>query len=220
MVLLLSNIFVCVCALFSLVFGIICFWKPRKGLYAKMAVLGIGCIVFGRLFQIVRLLTGGEILGAFQLGLFGTVGSLMFFFSSNFGIMDSLADDGAARYKKYRLIALAAPLAALAIYVIFTLCTSASLLWKIIAAVLTVFIMQTAYFNLKHLIFPDVDYGVIDSLKFYNGLVLAYSLLCSAELAAMSAGAKTAYAIISALMGICMLLIAPMLSRGVKQWTT
>ena len=220
MLYLISNIFVCVCALISFIYGITQFFKPKKAIYAQMIVLGVGCIAFGRLYQVVRLLTGGDIANEFQLGILGVIGSLMFFFSANFGAMDSLADDGSNEYKKYRIISFAAPLAALALYVIFILVADVSRLWKIIGAVVTFFIMQTTYFNLKHLIFPDVDYGVINCLKPYNAAVLFYALFCIADIIAMSRESEIAVAIVSAEIGITVLLITLLLAKGVKKWTT
>ena len=176
MLYLISNIFVCVCALISFIYGITQFFKPKKAIYAQMIVLGVACIAFGRLYQVVRLLTGGDILNEFQLGILGVIGSLMFFFSANFGAIDSLADDKSKKYSKYRLSAFAAPLAALALYIVFLLFFDALRLWKIVGAVVTFFIMLTTYYNLKHLIFPDVDYGVINCLKPYNAAVLFYAL--------------------------------------------
>lgn len=220
MIYLISNIFICVCALISFILGIVQFMKPKKPLYAQMIVLGVGCIAFGRMYQTVRLLTGGDILDEFQLGMLGTIGSLMFFFSANFGAMDSLADDGSKEYTKYRLIAFAAPLTAIVLYVTLLLFSDVPRLWKIIGAVLTFFIMQATYFNLKHLIFPDVDYGIINCLKPYNAVVLFYALLCIADTIAMSRESEIAVAVVSAQIGITVLLITPMLMKGVKKWTT
>lgn len=220
MLYLISNIFVCACAMLSFIYGITQFFKPKKALYAQMIVLGVGCIAFGRLYQVVRLLTGGDILNEFQLGILGVIGSLMFFFSANFGAIDSLADDKSKKYSKYRLIAFAAPLAALALYIGFLLFLGAPRLWKIIGAVVTFFIMQTTYFNLKHLIFPDVDYGVINCLKPYNAAVLFYALFCIADIIAMSRESEIAVAIVSAEIGITVLLITLLLAKGVKKWTT
>ena len=219
MLYLISNIFVCVCALISFIYGITQFFKPKKAIYAQMIVLGVGCIAFGRLYQVVRLLTGGDILHEFQLGILGVIGSLMFFFSANFGAIDSLADDKSKKYSKYRLIAFAAPLAALALYIVFLLFFDALRLWKIVGAVVTFFIMQTTYYNLKHLIFPDVDYGVINCLKPYNAAVLFYALFCIADIIAMSRESQIAVAIVSAEIGITVLLITPLLAKGVKKWT-
>ena len=97
-----ANIIGFVCALFGFIYGGIKFFRPRQALYAQMITLALGCNAFGRLYYIVRLLTSGFITGSIQLGFFGIVGSFMFFFSSNFGTLDSLLDDRSKEFRKYR----------------------------------------------------------------------------------------------------------------------
>ena len=124
----------------------------------------------------------------FQLGVFGVVGSLLFLFSANFGAMDSLADDKSKTFRKYRIIALSAPAAALASYIIFICFTDLPRSVKIASALVTVFVMQASYFHLKHLILPDVDYGIINCLKTYNLLALVFEALCVAEMLSNKSG--------------------------------
>ena len=69
-----------------------------------MITLAVGCTAFGKLYQVIRLLTVGEIYREFQPGLLGMIESLMFLFSANFGMMDHLADDGSKQFRKYRMI--------------------------------------------------------------------------------------------------------------------
>ena len=217
---LISNIVTCILAFAGFIYGIIRFFKPKKALYAQMITLALGCMAFGRLYQLVRLLTGGEIFGEFQLGVLGVIGSLLFFFSANFGLMDSLADDGSKKYRKYRIIPLAAPALALILYLVFILFAESSLLAIVLGAVITFFVMITTYFNLKHLIFPDVDFGVINCLKAYNLTVLVYAFLCMAEQIIVNRENETAAAIIGILIGLVLLVIIPVVERGIKKWTT
>ena len=104
---LIANIVACVCAFAGFIYGSIKFFKPKKAVYPQMITLAAGCLAFGRLYQAVRLLTGGDIFGEFQLGVFGVIGSLVFLFSANYGAMDSLADDKSKAFRKYRIISLA-----------------------------------------------------------------------------------------------------------------
>ena len=75
---LITNIIVCVCAFAGFIYGIVKFFKPRKAVYAQMIALAVGCVAFGRLYQVVRLLTVGDMFNGFQLGVFGVIGSLLF----------------------------------------------------------------------------------------------------------------------------------------------
>ena len=216
---LIANIITCLCAFIGFVYGIVKFFRPKKAVYAQMITLAVGCMAFGRLYQAVRLLTGGDILGEFQLGFFGVIGSLMFFFSANFGLMDSLADDGSKQYLKYRVIPLAAPVAEVAVYIVFVLSADMPRITKITGAAITLFVSLSSYYNLKHLIFPDVDYGIIKCLKTYNLLALIYSIICIAEVIAIGRETEIAYIVTSVIIGVLILIIVPSVERGMKKWT-
>ena len=185
-----------------------------------MITLSVGCMAFGRLYQVVRLITIGDILEHFQLGVLGVIGSLLFLFSANYGAMDSLADDGSKEFTKYRLIPLAAPISAIAVYVIYFLLSDFPLLVKVVSGIITLFAAGASYYNLKHLIFPDVDYGVINCVKTYNLLALIFEYLCIAEMIANSCGSEIAVLVISIFMGAVLIAIVPTVERGNKKWTT
>ena len=217
---LIANIITCICALIGFIYGIIKFFKPKKAVYPQMITLAVGCMAFGRLYQVVRLLTGGEILNSFQLGLFGIIGSLMFLFSANYGAIDSLADDGSKEFTKYRIVSVAAPLVAAALYFIFIFAADTAKLTKIIYGIITVFVMLASYFHLKHLIFPDVDFGVIRCLKPYNLLALIYSFICMAEMILLSVNSKIGILLVGVVMGGLLIGIVISVERGIKKWTT
>ena len=215
---LIANIITCICAFPGFVYGIIKFFKPKKAIYAQMITLAVGTMAFGRLYQVVRLLTGGGIVEEFQLGTLGVIGSLLFLFSANFGLMDSLADDGSKHFLKYRIIPLAAPVFCAVLYIAFILFADISSFAKIVGAIITFFAMVTTYYNLKHLIFPDVDFGIIKCLKAYNLLALLYSLLCLVEVITVSRNSETATLIIGVIMGALLVAIVPSVERGMKKW--
>lgn len=213
-----ANIIVCAAAFLGFIYGGVQFFRPQKALYAQMITLSLGCITFGRLFNIVRLLTDGDLTNSFQLGFLGLIGSLMFFFSANFGTVDSLVDDRSKEFTKYRLIALIAPAAAIALYVVLFLLADISLLWKISGAVLTLFIVFASYFNLKHLVFPDVEFGVGKCLRPYNLLALIYAVSILFECYAMSIGNELMTLICCCISGLITLAMMPLIVRGVAKW--
>lgn len=214
-----ANLFVCVCAFIGFVYGIVVLIKPNRAVFAQMITFAVGCLGFGKLYQIIRIITGGELVDKFQLGVLGVIGSLVFLFSANFGAMDSLADDGGKALRKYRLIALAAPACVVALYVVFMLFTDYPLLAKIMSGVIALFSGLSSYYNLKHLILPDIEFGVIECLRPYNVLALVYSLLSLIETFTMLRSAA-ATNIVSVLIGITALLIIPTVARGYKKWIT
>ena len=216
---LLANLIALGCALVGFVWGGILFLRPKKAMYAQMITMALGCIMFGRLFNVIRLLTEGNLTDTFQLGFLGMVGSLMFFFSSNYGTMDGLIDDKSKTFRKYRLVAMLAPLAALGTYLaLFPFNEEISLLWKIEGGVLTFFVMLASYYHLKHLIFPDVDFGIVKFLRPYNALALLYVASLMAECVAMSRDDATMTLIVAIVSGVIVLLMMPFVVKGVKKW--
>ena len=185
-----------------------------------MITLFAGCMSLSRLYQIVRLITIGDILKHFQLGVVGVVGALLFLFSANYGVMDSLADDGSKAFMKYRLIPLVAPILITGLYVGFILIGEFPVFQKVVAGVISAVAACASYYNLKHLIFPDVDFGVIKCLKTYNLLALIFEFLCVAEVIANSRASGIAVLIIGVLMGAVLLTVVPAVERGIKKWTT
>ena len=215
---LIANLITCVCAFAGFIYGSIKSFKPKKAVYPQMITLAVGCMAFGKLYQVVRLLTGGEVFGQFQLGVFGYIGSLMFLLSANFGAMDRIADDKSKALRKYRIISFAAPCAVAVLYALFIFSTELPLMAQIVSAVTTVVAMHASYFHLKHLIFPDVDYGVIKCLRPYNLSALVYTFLCLAEMIVIGTGNEISILIVDVFMGIILVDIIVLAERGIKKW--
>lgn len=208
-----------ICALFGYIYGMIRFFRRGTALYARMIVLGIGCAMMGRLFETLQLFIIGEIHSGFQIGVLGVVGSFLFLFTSNYGQMNSLVDDGSKSLRKYRLIACLAPLAVAGIYAFYYsrvgFCEIA-----VVHAVESAIIALAAFYHLKHLIIPDVENGLIDCIRPYNLLALIYAFLCMAEIVVSCMPVADVFMIILfVLLSLLMLTIVPVLERGVKKWT-
>ena len=192
--------------------------KPKKPLYASMIVLGVGCIMIGRLYSFLRLLTGLEVTGIFHVGMLGTLGAFMFFFSSNYGQIDSLVDSGDKEFAKYRIAGMAG-ITVTAIMYIFIAISPAEAAEKITDAVVSVAIAAASYFHVKHIFIPDIDYGVVRCLRAYNMLALAYGVLCMLEMAAVANNSEILIVIVCAFQCVVSLMLIITLDRGVKKWT-
>lgn len=216
--LLIENLAVLVCATVGCLSGIR-YLNARKALYAGMIVLGMTCIALGRLFQCALLWTGGSLTDHFQVGSLGVMGAFSFFFSANFGQIDSLVDGGEAQFRKYRIVALLGPLcvAAMLAPILFS---PAARAFKASCAVVSCTIGVACYFHVKHLLIPDVDYGVVHCLRGYNALALALSVMSMGELIAL-AWRSNAMLILSGA-GLCAVTLTLVLAmdRGVKKWQT
>lgn len=184
-----------------------------------MITLAMGVIAFGRLFLVIRILTGGEITQTFQLGFIGMIGSFLFFFSANYGAIDSLIDTNNINNSFLKkAINFLAPLVAIALYLIFFIFNNVSLMWRIFGGVLTAFIALSTYFNLKHLLSPDVDKGVVTCLRPYNLLALIYAASILVECIGLSSGNIIVAFVAGLVSAVSIILIIPLINRGVKKW--
>ena len=90
-------------------------------------------------------------------------------------------DDRSPAFRKYRIIAVLAPLTVAGLYVLYF--RSAGFGEDaVVNGVISLVICQTTYFQLKHLIIPDVEGGIIRSIRGYNLMALIYAVLCMAEM--------------------------------------
>lgn len=213
-----TNTAMLICTIIAFIYGAFRFFRKGKAMYLQMIVCAIGCMMLGRLFRVVMIMTGGFIPDGFHVGILGWIGSFLFFFTANYGQMDSLVDDGGKDNTKYRLIAMAAPLVIAAGYIRIAL-SDTTLGNKIMYLIVVLLIMQASYYNLKHLIMPDVELGIIRSIRGYNLMALAFALLSMAEMTLWIVGNSITISLVCALNCVASLLIIPVLERGVKQWT-
>lgn len=212
-----TNCITFVCAGAAFACGAYKYLRPKSPLYIQMIVMGVGCIMLGRLYQFLRIITGSSVTDSAQLGMLGAAGAFAFFFSANYGQIDSLVDDGSALFSKYRMMSVIAPVCVIALYLGFAL-SDVSPGFKIAMGLICLFIMPAAYFNLKHLLIPDIDYGVVRCQRKYNALALVYAFLYLASQTAVAGKNFTLLAVFDVIMGIVSVLIVIAADRGVKQW--
>lgn len=212
-----TNCISFICAGAAFAYGAYKYIRPKRPLYIQMIVMGVGCIMLGRLYQFLRILTGSSISDRAQLGMLGAAGAFAFFFSANFGQVDSLVDDGSSVFKKYRTAAIIAPVCIALLYLGFVL-TDVSLGFKISMGLVCLFIMAASYYHLKHLMIPDVDYGVVRCQRKYNALALAYALLYIPSQIALVTEHEPVTMALDIVMGVISVLIVIAADRGAKQW--
>ena len=192
--------------------------KNGKPLYAQMIVMGMGCMAMGKAYCFARQLTDLPMKGIFHVGILGIVGAFGFFFSSNFGQIDSLVDEGGKSFIKYRIISLSAVAVIAAFYAVILL-SSAKTVEKITDALAAIAIAAACYYHLKHLLIPDIENGIVKSLRGYNALALAYGVVCMLGIAASAFELETVYGTACILQCAVSLMIVPIMKKGVSKWS-
>ena len=170
-------------------------------------------------YQICLLLTSKTMVEGFTPAHLGRIGFFLFLLTSSYGQLDRIVDDGSPNMRRARIVALIAPLLAVLLYVQNALIEGALLSTKIVYAFVWIPAVFSVYFNLKHAIIPDLDFGFIKAIKPYNLFVL---LLSFSELLCLSAWHYTSLipmgiaAFAFGVLCICTMIYA---KKGVEKWT-
>jgi hypothetical protein len=206
----------------SAIWGMAVSFKKRGALFLQIVACGLCCMALGSIFVFSLNITAPEalheqLLGGFNLGLLGTFGLFAFLFSASFGQIDGLGDDRSASLRKYRLLALIAP--AVAILVLAAIVFSGiQPSMRIIYMVLFLPSILASYYNLKHLIIPDVELGILASIRAYNLVVLIMTLLVLIGTAAQHYGLAVCYGILNILTGISAPVVFYFAKKGTEGW--
>jgi len=212
------RIILLVCSAAAFIYGCAKFMKPKTALFKQLIVCAIGCMMFGRLHGVVMVMAIGYIPTPFNVGLLGIFGGFFFILTASFGQMDGLVDGKQKGLAKYRVLAFLAPVAILLAFVPIWL-SGKDLDDKIVPFVVALPMLASSYYNLKHFITPDVEFGILKSIRGYNLMALILSVLYVAEIVTQTLNIRTAWYAVMILISLCYLLILPVLERGSKKWT-
>ena len=205
--------------LFSFIYGLKVFFKKGKPLFLQSITMAMGCHALGSVYHLCQTLTTDTVLEGFTPAYLGRIGFFLFFITASYGQMDRIVDDGSKKIIPSRVIALAAPICAALLYLPNGLMEDLPIATKIAALLVWIPATVSVYYNLKHAIIPDFDFGFIKAIKPYNVLAtcLGFSeLLC---LTAWDYLYSVPIAISSIVFSV--LCIAVMLSakKGAEKWT-
>lgn len=203
--------------LISSIYGITKFFKIKTVLFMQIIVCAIICMALGQFFCIVYQVTAPEATSAFNVGILGILGCYFFLFSASFGQIDGLGDSKDKSLKLYRIIPLIMPLCFISCYG-FILMSSLSLSLKIVDGIIIFIIALSSYYNLKHLILPDVECGILKSIRKYNALIIAITIVTIVKLLLPALGYGDFSYILTFILAVLYILIIPIADKGVEKW--
>ena len=205
--------------LFSFIYGVNKFFKKGKPLFLQSITMAMGCHALGSVYHLCQTLTTEMVIEGFTPAYLGRIGFFLFMIAASYGQMDRIVDDGSKKIRPSRYIALIAPLGALLLYL--PNATMGDLPVETKIAVLLVWIpaLVSVYYNLKHSIIPDFDFGFIKAIKPYN--ILA-TCLGFAELLCLTAWDylyNLPLVLSSCIFAILCVLMMRAAKKGAEQWT-
>ena len=166
--------------LFSFIYGLCNFFKKGKPLFLQSITMAMGCHALGSIYHLCQTLTMETVLEGFTPAYLGRIGFFLFLIVASYGQMDRIVDDGSAKMRPSRYIALIAPVLAGLLFLPNALMEDLGIETKISLALVWLPALFSVYYNLKHAIIPDCDFGFIKAIKPYNILAvcLGFAELC------------------------------------------
>jgi hypothetical protein len=205
--------------LFSFVYGVHNFFKKGKPLFLQSITMAMGCHALGSIYHLCQTLTTSTVLEGFTPAYLGKIGFFLFLITASYGQMDRIVDDGSRRMRPARYIAFAAPLCAILLYLPNGLMEDLPVATKIAVLLVWLPAIFSVYYNLKHAIIPNLDFGFIKAIKPYNILAVCLGfaeLLC---LTAWSYLYNTQLVITSVIFAILCVALMVAAKKGAEKWT-
>ena len=204
---------------FSFVYGLNKFFKKGKPLFLQSITMAMGCHALGSIYHLCQTLTIEDVLEGFTPAYLGRIGFFLFLLTASYGQMDRIVDDGSKMAKPSRYIALLAPLCAVLLYVPNGTMEDLPLPTKIAALLVWLPAVASVYFNLKHAIVPDCDFGFIKAIKPYNVLAMCLGfaeLLCLTAWDYLYNTQLVICSVVFALLCVALMIAA---KKGAEKWT-
>jgi hypothetical protein len=204
---------------FSFIYGLNNFFKKGKPLFLQSITMAMGCHALGSIYHLCQTLTTDTVLEGFTPAYLGRIGFFLFMITASYGQMDRIVDDGSKKIRPSRIIALAAPICAMLLYLPNGLMEELPTATKIAALLVWLPAMVSVYYNLKHSIIPDFDFGFIKAIKPYNVLATCLGfaeLLCLTAWDFLYGTQLVITSFVFAVLCIAMMLEA---KKGAEKWT-
>ena len=205
--------------IFSFIFGLKHFFKRGKPLFLQSITMAMGCHSLGSIYHLCLMLTNGTALDGFTPAYLGRIGFFLFFIAASYGQMDRIVDDGTSATRPSRYIALLAPVCAALLYIPTACISGLSTSAKVSILLVWIPSLISVYFNFKHTIIPDCDFGFLKAIKPYNAIAVGLGfaeLLC---LTARNYHHNVSIMITSVIFSVFCVAIMIAAKKGAEKWT-
>ena len=205
--------------IFSLIYGLKHFFKKRKPIFLQSITMAMASHALGSVYHLCQTLASDVLMEGFTPAYLGRIGFFLFIVTASYGQLDKIVDDGSAKMRPARIIALAAPVCVVLLYVFNVLIPDVPNGTKVAYSLVWIPAIFSVYFNLKHAVIPDLDFGFIKAIKPYNVCVLCLGF---AELLCLTAWdyyfpiPLAITSVLFAVLCVCTMIAA---KKGVEKWT-
>lgn len=205
--------------LFSLIYGLRHFFKKGKPLFLQTITMAMASHALGSIYHLCQTLTSDTLIEGFTPAYLGRIGFFLFIITASYGQMDRIVDDGSPKMKASRYIALLAPICAALLYIPNYIIEVVPIQTKVVYALVWMPAVVAVYFNLKHAIIPNMDFGFIKAIKPYNILILSLSFSELVCLTAWDYYEIVLLAISAVVFGVLCISTMIAAKKGAEKWT-
>ena len=205
--------------LFSLIYGVKHFFKKGKPLFLQTITMAMASHALGSIYHLCQTLTSDKLVEGFTPAYLGRIGFFLFIITASYGQMDKIVDDGSRKMMPSRFIALIASIFAALLYIPNCIIEEVAISTKIVYAIVWIPAIIAVYFNLKHAIIPNMDFGFIKAIKPYNifALCLSFSeLICLTAWDYYYMIPLAVSTVVFSILCVCTMIAA---KRGSEKWT-
>ena len=214
----LGDSIVSVLAAVALIYGIYMSVTRKLPLYFQLSIATVACLLLGYVFDVCEYVVNGFVGETYIVGYLGSIGSFLFLLTASLGYMDGIIDDRTHRMKKFRYMALIAPLLAVALWIPNILAADITVLTKVMYSILWTPAIFSSYFNLKHAIIPDMGFGFVKAIRPFNVAALAFTFLQLIHLTLWNYCDWIPLMISGIVFGSSCIVMIVMADKGVKKW--
>lgn len=205
-------------SIFSFVHGAVKLLKKGKPLYCQIIMWAVGGYCLQCVENFVVYFCGDFS----DKGIVAQIAMCGFFFallSANFGTLDNLVDDRSKKNGKYRLFALIAPI----VFGIASVAAIANIfpmynLSAISYGISLISMIVASYFNLKHLLLPKDDHGILACTKMSNIICLVIYVIAVLIILTSGRVSSVTSNIINVVFSILVFALTLSAEKGEKSW--
>ena len=205
-----------VAAFIATLIGMFKYFRKKSPLFLQMVVCMMGCRFFNGLLDLLLVYSKMN-MDTFTVSSLVQLAQFLFLICANIGALDHLCDDGSKSNRKYRIIAALIPLLIYGVLIWYTIYDEFNAAEKFMLLIAVPVPLYSLYYHIKHLIIPDVEGGIIRTIRPFNAVCILNCVAFFAEYT-FKYGSIYWYVAVSIEVFVSIAII-PVLTHGIKKWS-
>lgn len=195
-------------------------WANRKkALFPKLVAAGLGCMTLGCVHDMVYLLVTGTYANDVYVGHLGVMGCFLFLISASYGQLDGIFDDKSKENRKFRILALLAPLVLTLLFIPTYLSHRMTAGMKLVDYLGWLPIIVASYYNCKHAILPDRGFAFVKAVRPYNIAAVILEISEVLYLTMYTVENQTGIVVCSVFVAVSAVGVMYFAKKGAREWT-